>query len=45
MSVHQSAIHWQHNPHETDANTYYGNHCVTLNGGQQMDTSASVDPG
>ncbi|CAM3315191.1 OsmC family protein [Halomonas lysinitropha] len=43
MSVHQSAIRWQHNPHATDANTYSRNHCVTLNGDQQVDVSASVE--
>jgi organic hydroperoxide reductase OsmC/OhrA len=43
MSVHQSAISWQHNPHETDANTYSRNHRVTLNGGQQVNVSASVE--
>ncbi|MGM0983405.1 MAG: OsmC family protein [Pseudomonadota bacterium] len=43
MSVHQSAIRWQHNSHETDANTYSRNHCVTLNGDQQVDVSASVE--
>ncbi len=43
MSVHQSAIRWQHAPHETDADTYSRNHRATLNGGQQVDVSASVD--
>lgn len=43
MSVHQSAIHWQRNPHETDASTYSRNHRVTLNGGQQVNVSASVE--
>ncbi|RDB41969.1 OsmC family peroxiredoxin [Halomonas sp. DQ26W] len=43
MSVHQSAISWQRNSHETDANTYSRNHCVTLNGGQQVNASASVE--
>lgn len=43
MSVHQSAIRWQHTSHEIDANTYSRNHRVTLNGGQQVDASASVE--
>lgn len=43
MSVHQSAISWQRNPHESDAKTYSRNHRVTLNGGQQVNTSASVE--
>ncbi len=43
MSVHQSAIRWQRNPHETDANTYSRNHHVTLNGGQRVNVSASVE--
>ncbi|MDR5866180.1 OsmC family protein [Halomonas koreensis] len=49
MSVHQSAIRWQRAPHESDPGTYSRNHRVTLNGGQQVDVSASVefkgDPG
>ncbi|MGM0638121.1 MAG: OsmC family protein [Pseudomonadota bacterium] len=43
MSVHQSAIHWQRNPHETDVSTYSRNHSVTLNGGQQVNVSASTE--
>lgn len=43
MSVHQSAIRWQRNPHEADANTYSRNHQVTLNGGQQLNVSASTE--
>ncbi|PRY71430.1 OsmC family protein [Halomonas ventosae] len=43
MSVHQSAIRWQRNPHEADANTYSRNHQVTLNGGQQLNVSASAE--
>ena len=43
MSVHQSAIQWQRNPHETDASTYSRNHSVSLNGGQQVNASASVE--
>lgn len=43
MSAHQSAIHWQRNPHETDANTYSRNHSVMLNGGQRVNVSASVE--
>lgn len=43
MSVHQSAIRWQRNPHEDEVNTYSRNHQVTLNGGQQLNVSASVE--
>ncbi|MWJ27005.1 OsmC family peroxiredoxin [Halomonas sp. ZH2S] len=43
MSVHQSAISWQRKPHETDANTFSRNHHVTLNGGQEVNVSASVE--
>lgn len=43
MSVHQAAINWQRNPHESEANTYSRNHRVTLNGGQQVNVSASVE--
>ena len=43
MSVHQSFINWQRNPHETDANTYSRNHHVMLNGDQQVNVSASVE--
>jgi len=43
MSVHQSAIRWQRNTHETETDTYSRNHQVLLNGGQQVDVSASVD--
>ncbi|XKH61070.1 OsmC family protein [Halomonas sediminis] len=43
MSVHQSAISWQRKPHETDANTFSRNHHVTLNGGQKVNVSASVE--
>lgn len=43
MSVHESAIRWQHHPHETEANTYSRNHGVTLNGGQRVDVSASAE--
>lgn len=49
MSVHQSAIRWERNTHETDANTYSRNHRVLLNGDQQVKVSASAefkgDPG
>lgn len=43
MSIHQSAIRWERNTHETDANTYSRNHRVLLNGDQQVEVSASVD--
>ncbi|QOR40003.1 OsmC family protein [Billgrantia diversa] len=43
MSVHQSAIRWQRNPHETEVETYSRKHQVTLNGGQQINVSASVE--
>lgn len=43
MSVHQSVIRWQRAPHSSDASTYSRNHRVTLNGGQQVDVSASVE--
>ncbi|MCE8017721.1 OsmC family protein [Halomonas sp. MCCC 1A17488] len=43
MSVHQSVIRWQRTAHPSDASTYSRNHRVTLNGGQQVDVSASVD--
>ncbi|TDR50776.1 organic hydroperoxide reductase OsmC/OhrA [Halomonas ventosae] len=43
MSVHQSAIRWQRSPHEADANTYSRNHQVSLNGGQQVNVSASAE--
>ncbi|WP_409523710.1 OsmC family protein [Nitrincola sp. MINF-07-Sa-05] len=43
MSVHQSVISWQRNPHESEAGTYSRNHQVMLNGGQQVNVSASVE--
>ena len=43
MSVHEASISWQRSPHESEANTYSRNHCVTLNGGQELDASASVE--
>ncbi|MDI5892805.1 OsmC family protein [Halomonas rhizosphaerae] len=43
MSVHQSAIRWQRNPHEIDADTYSRNHLVTFDSGQQVNVSASVE--
>ncbi|MFY0989767.1 OsmC family protein [Halomonas sp. C05BenzN] len=43
MSVHQSAIRWQRNPHEADVSTYSRNHQVILNGGQQLNVSASAE--
>lgn len=43
MSVHQSAIRWQRNPHETEAETYSRNHRVTLAGEQNVNVSASVE--
>lgn len=43
MSVHEAAISWQRNPHESDANTYSRNHRVMLNGGQDVNVSASVE--
>jgi organic hydroperoxide reductase OsmC/OhrA len=43
MSVHEASINWQHNSHETEANTYSRNHLVTLNGGQEVNVSASVE--
>lgn len=43
MSVHEAAIIWQRNPHESEANTYSRNHRVTLNGGQEVNVSASVE--
>ncbi|WP_043518664.1 OsmC family protein, partial [Halomonas sp. BC04] len=41
--AHEAAISWQSAPHATDANTYSRNHCVTLNGGQKVNVSASVE--
>lgn len=43
MSVHEATINWQRNPHESEANTYSRNHRVTLNGGQEVNVSASVE--
>ncbi|MFT5721579.1 MAG: organic hydroperoxide reductase OsmC/OhrA [Motiliproteus sp.] len=43
MSVHEAAINWQRTGHESEANTYSRNHRVTLNGGQEVDVSASVE--
>lgn len=43
MSVHQSAISWQRNPHQTDSSTYSRNHRVMLNGDQEINVSASVE--
>lgn len=43
MSVHQSAIRWQRNPHESEANTYSRNHQLLLSGDQAVDVSASVE--
>jgi organic hydroperoxide reductase OsmC/OhrA len=43
MSVHQSVISWKRTPHESDGSSYSRNHRVTLNGGQQVDVSASPE--
>lgn len=43
MSVHESIIVWENKPHESDANTYSRNHIVTLNGGQDVNVSASTE--
>lgn len=43
MSVHEAFIHWQRAPHESEANTYSRNHRVTLNGGQEVNVSASTE--
>ncbi|MCL7942172.1 OsmC family protein [Halomonas sp. ATCH28] len=43
MSVHTAAILWQNEPHESEENTYSRNHCVMLNGGQEVRVSASVE--
>lgn len=43
MSVHESAINWHRNTHESGEKTYSRNHRVTLNGGQEIDVSASVE--
>lgn len=43
MSVHEAAISWERNPHESEADTFSRNHRVTLNGGQEVDVSSSVE--
>lgn len=43
MSVHHSNLSWQRHPHANEANTYSRNHCITLNGDQQINASASVE--
>lgn len=43
MSVHQSVVRWQRNAHESHPNTYSRNHHVTLNGGQEINVSASTE--
>jgi len=43
MSVHEAALIWEHHPHESEADTFSRNHRVTLNGGQKVDVSASVE--
>ncbi|NVK00282.1 MAG: OsmC family protein [Oceanospirillaceae bacterium] len=43
MSVHQSELSWSRAPHNIEADTYCRNHKVTLNGGQTVDVSASLD--
>ncbi|MFV8835685.1 OsmC family protein [Aquisalimonas sp.] len=43
MSVHGAAINWERQPHECEENTFSRNHRVALNGGQNVDVSASVE--
>lgn len=43
MSVHQAEISWKRAPHNLEPETYSRNHSVTLNGGQVLDVSASLD--
>lgn len=43
MSIHEAAITWQRTPHESDSNAYSRNHRVILNGGQQVQVSASTE--
>ncbi|MDO9597590.1 MAG: OsmC family protein [Azoarcus sp.] len=43
MSVHQTTLEWQRAPHTADAQTYSRKHQATLNGGQTVNVSASVE--
>ena len=43
MSEHRADLSWRRRDHETEAGTYSRNHTVTLNGGQSVKVSASVE--
>ncbi|UTW12013.1 OsmC family protein [Marinobacterium rhizophilum] len=43
MSQHKSEISWSYKEHELEKETYSRNHVVSLNGGQNVNVSASVE--